>query len=106
MIGGGQIRRNSVASVIQSSPCARVEKRKKVFQPMDQHEEERLSPKKPRIIEESPIASVSSAKLDKEKMIKTTREILERQSVEILVGQGEDSSVSCECISTFSDFVS
>ncbi|KAF8333283.1 hypothetical protein F5887DRAFT_922107 [Amanita rubescens] len=30
MIGGGQIRRNSVASVIRSSPCARVEKRKKM----------------------------------------------------------------------------
>ncbi|KAF8341017.1 hypothetical protein F5887DRAFT_1076763 [Amanita rubescens] len=41
MTGGGQIRRNSVASVVQSSPCARVEKRKKMsFQPIYQHEEE------------------------------------------------------------------
>ena len=76
---------------------------------MDQHEEEQLSPKKARIIEESPIASVSSPKLNrKEQMIKTTREILERLSVEesVLVGKGEDSSVSCECTSTFSASIS
>src|SRR6266550_555905 len=109
MIGGGQIRRNSVASIIQSSPCARVEKRKKTFQPMDQHEEEQHSPKKARIIEKSPVASMSSVKPShKEQMIKTTQEILERQSVEesVLVGQGEDSSVSCECTSTFSASIS
>ncbi|KAF8322436.1 hypothetical protein F5887DRAFT_1186100 [Amanita rubescens] len=72
---------------------------------MDQHEEEQLLPKKVRIIEESPIASASSAKLNRnEQMIKTTREILERLSVEesVLVGQGEDSSVSFGSVPVFS----
>ena len=101
MIGGGHVRRNSVASVIQTSPCARVEKRKKKhFNPMNSHEEEQLSPKKARIIKEPSIASAFSTKFGDERMIKATKGLLQRQSLEesclVAEGEGEDSSISCE----------
>ena len=102
MIGGGKIRRNSVASVLQASPCAQAEKRKKkVFNPMDYHEEEHISPKKVRIAKEPSVVSTSSSKFrGGEQMIEATQDILGRQSLEggVLVGRGEDTSVPREYI--------
>jgi serine/arginine repetitive matrix protein 2 len=102
MIGGGDhVRRNSVASGIQASPCARVEKRKQgYFRPIDSPIQEQVSPKKARIAEMLSIASMTSSKFGDERMIKATQD---RQSLEenCLVAKGEDSALSCKyCLDT------
>ena len=85
---GNYVHRNSVASVIQSSPCVRVEveKRKKEDLQPYQHKEESLSPKKARITEES---TSHSSPVCLPPIIKITQETLETQSLEgsILVGR-------------------
>ncbi|KAK2467490.1 hypothetical protein APHAL10511_000345 [Amanita phalloides] len=95
MIGDGYVRRHSVASAIQASPCVRVEKRKKAFHSMDYHEEESLSPKKPKIVKEPSIASTSAFTFGGERMIKPLEE-------SVLIGEGEDSSISFGTMRVFS----
>ncbi|KIM75320.1 hypothetical protein PILCRDRAFT_92174 [Piloderma croceum F 1598] len=78
MLGGGHVRRRS----IEASPCVQFEKKKHTAV----HE----------IVEKPSIAS--SHKFGGERMIKAQRGLYERQSLEdsCLVGDGEDSSMSCE----------
>ncbi|KAM6497668.1 hypothetical protein JOM56_005616 [Amanita muscaria] len=95
MIGGGHVRRYSVASDIQASPCARVEKRKRArFQPIGNYEQERVSPK---VVEIKPSTiSTASSHFGGERMIQASKGLLERQSLEdsCLIAAGEDSSLS------------
>jgi serine/arginine repetitive matrix protein 2 len=90
MIGGGHVRRNSVAPAIQASPCTRVEKRKSTHsQPMDDLAQGHLSPKKARITEKPSIVSTSSSKFGGERMVKAAHGLLQQQSLEesCLVGR-------------------
>jgi len=105
MLGGGHVRRRSMDSVVDASPCVRVEKRK--FSEvrgmnfgLDEFGTFRESPNKARIVEKPSIASTSSASdfaFGGERMIKARRGLLERQSLEdsCLIADGEDLSVSC-----------
>ncbi|KAG6330873.1 hypothetical protein ID866_8216 [Astraeus odoratus] len=103
MLGGGHVRRRSVGSMIETSPCVRVERRKNL--PMDppgpvftrlkgDHE----TPERSRIIESKPsIASTTSSfKFGDERMIRAKHGLLERQSLEntALMADGEDMSGS------------
>ncbi|KAF9219060.1 hypothetical protein BS17DRAFT_439592 [Gyrodon lividus] len=103
MLGGGHVRRQSVGSMIEGSPCLRVERRKNILgdppatvfsriknpRP-DDHE----SPEKSRIIETKPsIAStLNSFKFGDERMIRAKHGLLERQSLEntVLIAEGEE----------------
>ena|SRR5882762_2944823 len=94
MLGGGHVRRRSVASVIDASPCVRFEKRKNsAFEGPPQKELPAL-PKEACIVEKPSIAS--SYKFGGERMIRAQRGLYERQSLEdnCLVGDGEDLSIS------------
>ncbi|KAJ7667434.1 hypothetical protein B0H17DRAFT_254379 [Mycena rosella] len=89
MLGGGHVRRRSIGSLFEASPCVRVEKRKHImFQDDDQ------GPNKARIVTKASIASTSSSKFGGERMIKATQGLLMRQSLEdsCLVAAGEDLS--------------
>src|ERR1700691_144455 len=95
MLGGGHVRRQSVASVIEASPCVRVEKRKhSAFEAPQQRKNIHNSPNEACIVEKPPIAS--SYKFGGERMIKAQRGLYERQSLEdsCLVADGEDLSAS------------
>ncbi|KAJ7459292.1 hypothetical protein FB451DRAFT_1046300 [Mycena latifolia] len=88
MLGGGHVRRRSIGSVFEASPCVRVEKRKHIaFQEDD-------GPHKARIVTKASIASTSSSKFGGERMIKATQGLLVRQSLEdsCLIAAGEDLS--------------
>jgi len=101
MLGGGHVRRRSVGSIIEASPCVRVEKRKHSLfqgaQPVKLYDAGYDSPNKARIIEKPSIASASSYKFGGERMIKAQRGLLERQSLEdsCLIADGEDLTTSC-----------
>ncbi|KAF8872637.1 hypothetical protein BD779DRAFT_1572174 [Infundibulicybe gibba] len=96
MLGGGHVRRRSVSSIIDASPCVRVEKRKhSMFQDVQRKgygAQYADSPNKARIIEKPSIASTSSSKFGGERMIRAQRGLLERQSLEdsCLIADGED----------------
>ncbi|KZP22138.1 hypothetical protein FIBSPDRAFT_953223 [Athelia psychrophila] len=95
MLGGGHVRRRSVASVIEASPCVRVEKRihaegaqpRKVDGYFDSPNHEARIVEKP---------SISSYKFGGERMIRAQQGLYERRSLEAscLVGDGEDLSMS------------
>ncbi|KAF9527941.1 hypothetical protein CPB83DRAFT_855475 [Crepidotus variabilis] len=101
MLGGGHVRRCSVGSIIEASPCVRVEKRKhsaiqqgvKLYKNVEQYE----SPNKARIVEKPSIASTSSFQFGGERMIRAQHGLLERQSLEdsALIADGEDISGYC-----------
>jgi serine/arginine repetitive matrix protein 2 len=100
MFGGGHVRRMSVNSVIQQSPCGRVEKRKRaavVEQPAI--EENEFTPNKARIIEKPSIVSTTSSEFGGERMIKARRGVLERQSLEesCLIADGEELASFGKC---------
>ncbi|ESK93500.1 hypothetical protein Moror_1670 [Moniliophthora roreri MCA 2997] len=102
MIGGGHVRRRSVGSIIQASPCLRVGKRK---QPPGQI----MTKKKedgPAVKTQPSIASASSSTFGfgSERMIRARRGILERQSLEesALMAEGEDLSFSFGSMPVFS----
>ncbi|KAJ6511227.1 hypothetical protein DFH09DRAFT_999601 [Mycena vulgaris] len=89
MLGGGHVRRRSIGSLFEASPCVRVEKRKHImFQDDDQ------GPNKARIVTKASIASTTSSKFGGERMIKATQGLLVRQSLEesCLIAAGEDMS--------------
>jgi len=109
MLGGGRVRRVSMGSLMQQSPCARVEKRggKKKRPPMpktailpkpepveevEPAKEEEVSPAKSIIISKPSIASVTSTKFGGERMIQARKGLLERQSLEesCLIADGEE----------------
>jgi serine/arginine repetitive matrix protein 2 len=89
-------------SVVEGSPCGRIEKRKHsdfkaTNQGLDDFEEVRS---KARIVEKPSIASTSSeseSPFGGERVIKPQRGLIERQSLEdsVLIGSGEDLSSSC-----------
>ncbi|KAJ7088519.1 hypothetical protein B0H15DRAFT_841620 [Mycena belliarum] len=88
MLGGGHVRRRSIGSSFEASPCVRVEKRKHAI-----HEDDH-GPNKARIVTKASIASTSSSKFGGERMIRATQGLLLRQSLEdsCLVAAGEDIS--------------
>ncbi|KAI6028122.1 hypothetical protein EDC04DRAFT_164044 [Pisolithus marmoratus] len=104
MLGGGHVRRCSVGSMIEASPCVRMERRKQL--PNDLMPEpvfkrakgDYETPDKSRVIESKPsIAStINSFKFGDERMIRAKHGLLERQSLEntVLVAEGEDTSGS------------
>ena len=105
MLGGGHVRRRSMQSVVEASPCVRVEKRKhsaaqgiQIYNAQDDHYD---SPNKARIVEKPSIASTSSYQFGGERMIKAQRGVLERQSLEdnCLSADGEDLSSACKSFS-------
>jgi serine/arginine repetitive matrix protein 2 len=92
MLGGGHVRRRSIGSMIQHSPCARVEK-KKPSADVEKHVLlEGISPNKARVIEKPSIVSTTSSKFGGERMIRARQGVLERQSLEgsCLVAEGEE----------------
>lgn len=99
MIGGGHVRRRSVGSVIEASPIVRavghLGKRKNAAlgSVKDGSDKGHV-----RIIEKASIDSTSSSKFGGERMIRATKGLLERQSLEesCLIAEGEDLSASCE----------
>jgi serine/arginine repetitive matrix protein 2 len=112
MLGGGRVRRVSMGSLMQQSPCARVEKRDrkkkrpampktailpkpervKPVEEVEPVEEEEVSPAKSIIVTKPSIASVSSTKFGGERMIRARKGLLERQSLEesCLIADGEE----------------
>lgn len=92
MLGGGRERRESIGSIIDKSPCVRVEKRKHL-------EVHHGQPRKAQIVPMPSIASTSdSVKFGNERMIRAQHGHLDRQSLEesCLIADGEDlSSFSC-----------
>ena len=112
MLDGGRVRRVSLGSVMQQSPCARVEKRggkkRRSIKPKaaampkpvpvepvkesEAAEEELVSPVKSVVVTKPSIASVSSTKFGGERMIQARKGLLERQSLEesCLIGDGEE----------------
>ncbi|KAJ4485212.1 hypothetical protein J3R30DRAFT_3696531 [Lentinula aciculospora] len=95
MIGGGHVRRRSVGSVIETSPCVRavghLGKRKHAPLVKEDNDEGHA-----RIVEKASIVSTSSSKFGGERMIRATKGLLERQSLEesCLIAEGEDLSTS------------
>ncbi|KAJ7132975.1 hypothetical protein C8R46DRAFT_1048292 [Mycena filopes] len=87
MLGGGHVRRRSIGSTFEASPCVRVEKRKHTA-----YQEDDENPDRARIVTKASIASTSSSKFGGERMIKARQGLLVRQSLEesALVAAGED----------------
>lgn len=99
MLGGGRVRRRSIDSMMEASPCIRVEKRKhSMIQNVKGQKDYYDYPNKARIVEKPSIASTSSYQFGGERMIRAQRGLLERQSLEdsCLVAEGEDLSGSCK----------
>ncbi|KAJ3980260.1 hypothetical protein F5890DRAFT_1557848 [Lentinula detonsa] len=97
MIGGGHVRRRSVGSVIEASPIVRAvghlgKRKHHPFGSVKDNNEGGHTG----IIEKASIVSTSSSKFGGERMIKATRGVLERQSLEesCLIAEGEDLSAS------------
>jgi len=104
MLGGGHVRRRSIGSIVETSPCARVEKRKhsavvqglRLINGKDNDYSNVESPNKARIVEKPSIASTSSFQFGGERMIKAQRGLLERQSLEesCLIADGEEIALA------------
>ena len=104
MLGGGHVRRRSIGSLIEASPCVRVEKRKhsasqgiQIYKDEDNNPYD--SPNKARIVEKPSISSTSSYQFGGERMIKAQQGLLERQSLEdnCLSADGEEKASACKC---------
>jgi len=92
MLGGGHVRRRSISSAMNASPCARIEKRRYLGA-----RKKTESPKETFIVEKPSISSTASIQFGGERMIKARQGLLERQSLEegCFVADGEDIS-GCE----------
>ncbi|KAL6299475.1 hypothetical protein BKA93DRAFT_870647 [Sparassis latifolia] len=111
MLDGDHIRRRSLSSMIEASPCTRVERRKPavghvrpaapLFEPI---ESPLVDSPKVRLAEKPSIASTSSYQFGGERMIMARKGLLERQSLEdsALIAQGEDLLESLRSRSMFS----
>ncbi|KAI0635339.1 hypothetical protein C8Q77DRAFT_1054820 [Trametes polyzona] len=109
MLGGGHVRRRSVSSLVDASPCVRMERNKHTALPgrvlqFDLEPPAKESPKKNTLMEKPSIASTSSYQFGGERMIKARQGLLERQSLEdsALIAQGEDLLASLRERSIFS----
>ena len=102
------MRRRSIGSMIEASPCVRMEKRHTALRPspspnvradVPQPPVEE-SPKDVRLVEKPSIASTSSYQFGSERMIMARKGLLERQSLEdsAIMAQGEDLLASCESL--------
>lgn len=89
-----------MGSIMEASPCVRVEKRKHAIFQGVQGDCDYESPNKARIVEKPSIAFQSGS----ERMIQDQRGLLERRNLEdsCFVGAGEDTSISCKCYFTHS----
>ena len=114
MLGGGHVRRRSVSSLVDASPCVRMEKRHaatalpgRVLQ-FEMNPPTRESPKEPRLAAQPSIASTSSFQFGGERMIKARQGLLERQSLEesALMAQGEELLASREPFRPLGPFAS
>ena len=92
MLGGGRVRRRSISSAIDASPCVRIEKQKHLAA-----RKKVESRNKAFVVEKSSISSTTSIQFGGERMIKARQGLLERQSLEesCFVADGEDIS-GCE----------
>ncbi|KAI0828480.1 hypothetical protein BC628DRAFT_1316551 [Trametes gibbosa] len=109
MLGGGHVRRRSVSSLVDASPCVRMERNKHTNLPgrvlqFEMEPPAKESPKKAKLMEKPSIASTSSYQFGGERMIKARQGLLERQSLEdgALIAQGEDLLASLRERSIFS----
>ncbi|EIN05384.1 hypothetical protein PUNSTDRAFT_127845 [Punctularia strigosozonata HHB-11173 SS5] len=106
MLGGGHVRRQSIGSVYEGSPCVQVEKRVNILAPrrrQAQSEQSAYEPypkpsaaKEKALVQQPSIASTSSYQFGDQRMVRATHGLLERQSLEssCLSAEGEDSSSS------------
>ncbi|KAF6758956.1 hypothetical protein DFP72DRAFT_164935 [Ephemerocybe angulata] len=124
MLGGGHVRRRSIGSMIDASPCVRMEKknthrrtarevlnglqRAKAQAARDQAAKDKENSAVPTVnaktVELKPsIASVSSFQFGGDRMIKARHGLLERQSLEesVLIAAGEDLSLSFQAAPVF-----
>lgn len=114
MLGGGHVRRRSVDSCVDGSPCVPLERKKhtalqhlaRVLRFDHGHDElpasvpdrmSKISPDKV-VVPKPSIASTSSYQFGTERMIKAGQGLLQRQSLEesALMAHGEDILASCE----------
>ncbi|KAG1727136.1 hypothetical protein EDB19DRAFT_1914356 [Suillus lakei] len=99
MLGGGHVRRRSVGSMIEASPCRQVEKRKHMApdapQPNSHRKGDDYESPKSRVHGTKPsIASTAnSVMFGDERMIRAKHGLLERQSLEntVLIAEGEEN---------------
>ncbi|KAH6903029.1 hypothetical protein BKA70DRAFT_1515472 [Coprinopsis sp. MPI-PUGE-AT-0042] len=122
MIGGGHVRRLSVGSQIEASPCVRIEKRRprqrhratarmvyqgtqlvRIDANRNEVRDSKAGGKLHNIVEKPSIASTSSMTFGDNRMGNARRGLLERQSLEAscLVAEGEDNSLSYEAVPVF-----
>lgn len=101
MLGGGHVRRRSVASVIEASPCVRVEKRKQSALEAFAARKAALhnSSNEARVDVKPSIDSTAPHKFGGEHMIRAQRGVYERRSLEdsCLTAEGEDMSIPRRC---------
>ncbi|OJT03398.1 hypothetical protein TRAPUB_5996, partial [Trametes pubescens] len=113
MLGGGHVHRRSVYSMVDASPCVRVERIKhtapsgRVLQ-FDLEPPAKESPKMATLTEKPSITSTSSYQFGGERMIKARHGLLERQNLEdsALIAQDEDLLASLRERSIFSKPIS
>ena len=99
MLGGGHVRRRSISSLVETSPCVRMERKQHTALPGRVLQFDMIEPpakespaKASRLVAQPSIASTSSYQFGGERMIKARQGLLERQSLEdsALIAQGED----------------
>ncbi|TBU22804.1 hypothetical protein BD311DRAFT_822465 [Dichomitus squalens] len=99
MLGGGHVRRRSISSLVETSPCVRMERKQHTAHPGRILQFDMIEPpakespaKASRLVAQPSIASTSSFQFGGERMIKARQGLLERQSLEdsALIAQGED----------------
>lgn len=94
MFDGGHVRRRSIDSIIDASPCVRMERRIQTGGHSEKADSVAQLPSvgKTLLVEKPSIASTSSFKFGSERMIKAKKGLLERQSLEssCLIAEGED----------------
>ncbi|KAF6741921.1 hypothetical protein DFP72DRAFT_1110853, partial [Ephemerocybe angulata] len=102
MLGGGHVRRRSIGSMIDASPCVRMDK--KNTHRRTARENSAVPTVNAKTVELKPsIASVSSFQFGGDRMIKARHGLLERQSLEesVLIAAGEDLSLSFQAAPVF-----